>query len=81
VFEEVILNLFLFTDNQYPVIEMVTMQKQAANSNNCGVFAIAVCVAILLKENPSMIVFKEDQMRPHMCSCFEQKVMINFPSQ
>jgi len=81
VVQEVVTNLFLFSGDQHPVIEMVPVQKQAANSNNCGVFTEAVCVAILLKENPSMIVFKEDQMRPHMCSCFEQKVMINFPSQ
>ena len=77
VVKKVMTNMFLFSD--HPVIEMIPMQKQSANSNNCGVFVVAVCVAILLKENPSEINFKEDQMRPHMCSCFERKVMINFP--
>ena len=80
VVKEVIVNVFAFSSEQYPIIKIVPMQKQAANSNNCGVFAVAVCVAILLKENPSAHIFK-DLMSPHMCSCFEQKVMINFPLQ
>ena len=77
VVKEVVRNLFLFFD--CPIIEMVSMQKQAASSNSCGIFAIAVCVAILLKENPSVIVFKEEKMRSHLCSCFEQGVMTSFP--
>ena len=77
VIKNVITNLFLISDR--PIIEMVPIQKQAGNSNDCDLFAIAVCVALLVKENPSVIVFKEDKMRSHLCSCFEQRVMTSFP--
>ena len=77
VVKKVVSNLFLFSDCQ--IIEMVPIQKQAVSSNNCGLFAIAVCVAILLKKNPSVIVFKEDAMRSHLHFCFEQSVMTSFP--
>jgi len=56
VAKETITNMFLFSDD--PVIEMAPMQKQAANSNNCGVFAIAACTVILLRENPAVIFLK-----------------------
>jgi len=31
-------------------VKMVSIQKQSAGSNNCGLFAIAVCMALLLKK-------------------------------
>ena len=74
----VLLNLFAFSTHG-PTIEMIPMQKQTTGSNNCGVFAVAICVAILLKKNPSCIVFDENKMRPHLCSCFEEKCMSRFP--
>ena len=55
-------NLFLFS-SVGPIVEVIPIQKQATNSNNCRVFAIAVCVAILEKRNPYSIVFKEDEMK------------------
>ena len=58
--------MFLFSDD--PIMEMVPMQKQAANSNNWSVFAVAICIAILLKENPAMTFFKEDLTFVHALS-------------
>lgn len=49
------------------------MQRQSPGSNNCGVYAIAVCMAILLKDNPSEIKFNEDSMSHHLCECFDKK--------
>ena len=77
VVKKIITNLFLFSD--CPIIEVVPIQKQAVSSNNCGLFMIAVCVAIFLKENPSVVVFKEDKMRSHLYSCFELSIMTTFP--
>ena len=51
VIKTVLLNLFAFSSHG-PTIEMIPMQKQTIGSNNCGVFAAAVCVAILLKKGP-----------------------------
>ena len=78
VIKTVLLNLFAFSIHG-PTIEMIPMQKQTIGSNNCGVFAVAVCIEVLLKKNPSHIVFDENKMRSHLCSCFEEKCMSSFP--
>ena len=62
-----------------PKIKMAQMQKQTASSNNCGLFAIAVCTAILLKKDPSCLVFDEKKMQCHLSKCFERKLITNFP--
>ena len=58
---------------------MAPMQRQSPASNNCGIFAISVCMAILLEENPSEIRFNEDVMKHHLCKCFDKKTMTKFP--
>ena len=60
-------------------ITMNLMQKQSAGSNNCGLFAVATCMALLLNQNPSEIVFDEEKMRDHLFGCFERKTMTEFP--
>jgi len=57
---------------------MALMQRQSPGSNNCGVFAIAVCMIILLEESPSEIRFNEDATRCHLCKCFDKKTMTKF---
>jgi len=47
-------------------ITMAPMQKQSTGCNNCGLFAVAICMALLLKQNPSEIVFDEEKMRGHL---------------
>ena len=42
---------------------MAPMQRKSPESNNWGIFAIAVCMAIVLAEGPSEIRFNEDVMR------------------
>ena len=58
---------------------MAPLQRQSPGSNNCGIFAIAMCMAILLEEDPSEIRFNEDVMRCHLCKCFDKKTMTKFP--
>jgi len=55
------------------------MQKQSAGGNNCGLFAVATCMALLLKQNPSEILFDEEKMRGHLFDCFEKNTITNFP--
>jgi len=43
VMTNVITNLF-----EAQTVKVVSIQKQSARSNNCGLFAIAVCMALLL---------------------------------
>ena len=78
IIKTVLLNLFAFSTH-LPTIEVIPMQKQTTGSNNCGVFAVAVCVAVLLKKNPSQIVFDEAKMRSYLCLCFEENCISSFP--
>jgi len=52
---------------------------QSANSNNCGLFAVAVATAILSGQDPSSMMVKEEEMRPHLCECFEKQLLTMFP--
>ena len=61
-------------------VKVVSIQKQSAGSNNCGLFAIAVCMALLLKKNPTQLVFDETKMRPHLFECFTKSFITDFPS-
>ena len=69
--------LFHCTDNTHVSLE--SMQKQDSRSNNCGVFAIAAATAIANSYNPSLLHFKEKEMRKHLCDCFENGIITTFP--
>ena len=58
---------------------MAEMQKQNLNSNNCGLFAVAVAMAILLDFDPCKILFKEDRIRYRLYKCFEEEILTMFP--
>jgi len=60
-------------------IKVVPIQKQSTGSNNCGLFAIAVCMALLLNETPRQVMFDENRMCFHLAECFEKKFMTSFP--
>jgi len=51
----VISNLF-----KASTIKVVPIQKKSMGSNNCGLFAIAVCMTLLLNQNPRQVVFDEN---------------------
>ena len=72
----VIKTVLLSFSSHGPTIEMIPMQKQTIGSNNCVVFAVVVCVANLLKKDPSHIVFDEDKIISHLCSCFEENICL-----
>jgi len=74
VVETVVTNIFGTSK-----ITMSPMQKQSAGGNNCGLFAVATCMALLLKQNPSEILFDEEKMIGHLFDCFEKHTMTNFP--
>ena len=58
---------------------MAKIQKQQPNSNNCGLFAIAIATAILFKTNPEQS-YKEPEMRQHPLQCFEKGAITWFPN-
>ena len=58
---------------------MVTMQKQK-ESNICELYAVAAATSIAHGKNPSDLQFNEDQMRNHLCKCFEDGFLSTFPT-
>ena len=52
VISKVIHNLFESPDSSTLKIDMAEMPKQSPNSNSCGLFAVAVTMAILLDFDP-----------------------------
>ena len=70
-------NLFNVGDDLSVV--MVPMQKQTANSNNCGLFSIAVATALAFNYKPSKLQFLESEMRSHLKACFEEGTMSMYP--
>ena len=72
--KSILTNIFEFTS-----IEMATKQKQK-EINICGLYAVAVATAIAHDVNPSKLLFKEDQMRHHLSSCFEEGFLSTFPT-
>ena len=69
----VVLNLF----GSSVRVEMAKIQKQQPNSNNCGLFAIAMATAISFK---TQSLFKEPEMRQHLLQCFEKGAITLFPN-
>ena len=75
VVKTVVLNLF----GSSVRVEMAKIQKQQPNSNNCGLFAIAIATAISFKTNPEQS-YKEPEMRQHLLQCFEKGAITLFPN-
>ena len=61
-----------------PIVKLVRPQLQS-NFNDCGLFAVANCVAIANGIDPASIKFHQSQMRSHLHTCFKSKTLTMFP--
>ena len=61
-----------------PIVRLVRPQLQS-NVNDCGLFAVANCVAIANGIDPASIKFHQSQMRSHLHTCFKNKMLTMFP--
>lgn len=59
-------------------VKLPSMQIQVG-ATDCGLFAIAVLVALLHNKDPSTIKFNQSLMRQHLISSFELNKFIMFP--
>lgn len=59
-------------------VKMPVMQFQEG-STDCGLFAIAVVVALLYGVDPSARAYDQSQMRKHLITCLERQVFLMFP--
>ena len=57
-----------------------TDSSQQCGSHDCGVFAIANVTAICQGESPVKIRYRQGQMRQHLIRCFENGLLVPFPS-
>jgi len=59
-------------------LRMVDMQCQEGTSD-CGLFAIAVITSLLFGEDPSNVVYKQNNLRGHLIECFTAGKLSLFP--
>ena len=71
---EVISNLFGTTSTK-----MIAVQRQRGGVD-CGLFAIAMATAIAFGIDPASQEFNQREMRTHLVKCFDEKVMLLFPT-
>ena len=57
---------------------MLQCQKQTG-ATYCGLFAIAIAIAIASGLNPSKMNFRQEVMRAHLVNCFNKNQLIVFP--
>ena len=67
--QEVVFNIFGTVD-----INFVQVQKQRGGSD-CGLFAIAISIAICNGLDPSRIRYDQTSMRSHLVDCFKNETM------
>ena len=72
-----IMNLFS-SENNKPRVRLSPSQRQKG-SNDCGIFSIAVAVAVTFGLNPSKLHFQQERMRVHLVNCFTRELFSLFP--
>ena len=73
IIKTVLLKLIAFSTHG-PTIEKIPMQKQTTGFNNCSVYAVVLCVAVLLKKNPSHIVLMKARWDPICAHALKKNV-------
>ena len=58
----------------------MNVQRQVSDSD-CGLFAVANATAICNGMDPVYVMFDQAEMRSHLLSCLEHKLLTPFPSK
>ena len=61
-------------------IRSMKMQQQQGSSD-CGLFAIAVATSLCHGEDPTVIRWRQSEMRPHLIECLESEIIVPFPKE
>ena len=57
--------------NRSIIMEYMSVTSQKGN-NDCGLFAIAYAISMLYAVNPTLLKFKQHNMRQHLISLLEE---------
>lgn len=66
------------TEKPSVTVHIMNVSKQAG-TQDCGLFAIAFMTSLAYGNNPTTEVYRQDEMRAHLSTCFEKNVMQCFP--
>ena len=72
------LAVLLNTSSSNMVIQWPSMQRQRGQSD-CGLFAVAVAISLLCREDPGSKIYDQSVMRGHLALCFHCEELAEFP--
>ena len=62
-----------------PEIEVEVMKlTRQMGSNDCGLYAIAVAVALAYELDPTTFIFEQNELRSHLANCFVNQHLTQF---
>jgi len=73
-----VMNLLFSSGENKQRVRLSPSQKQKG-SNDCGVFAIGITVAVAFGLNPIKLHFQQERMRAHLVNCFSKEFFALFP--
>ena len=53
--------------------------KNQTGIADCALYAMAVATCLILKDDPTTVVFHQDELRTHVCQCLEKGTITLFP--
>ena len=68
----------MHSDKQVITVHIMNVGKQRG-SQDCGLYTIAFMTSLAYEKIPVTEVYEQEEMRPHLVSCFEKQSMSCFP--
>ena len=54
--------------------------SKETGSTDCGLYAIAISTSLAFNQNPSILIFNQEDMRSHFIDCLNKQKMMPFPT-
>ena len=67
-------------DGSSCTVKLMNMQRQKG-SKDCGLFAIATATSLCFGDDPRMILYSQDNLRPHLLDCLTAEEISPFPHE
>ena len=68
----------LFWKKNHFRLQFQAVQEQRGGSD-CGLFAVAFATSLCVGDDPTLITYKQQLLRKHLCECLEKRMMTTFP--